>query len=309
MNHATNWWPGLIVLLGGAVAALAYFLIAQRRAPKVPSPGASAAVDDLEQRSARALEQLKELEAERHHYSEEQYAAEKARLERAAADALRLEDAARRKAPAPRGREAATSAGFWGRNPRLKGALWGGGVVGFFLLVGWVLRREQAPRTEEGSMTGRTPPGGAAPQAEDPVMAAAIKRLEANPDNVPVMNEVVHQLIRREAFQEATRYTDRAVGLDPFSVEARIHRSIVRAITTGDMPGTRTELEHLARTYPGTYEANLYAGAIAMKSGDKAAALHHFERYVAEAPKAEQPPMIAQSVSALRQELGSAKAP
>lgn len=313
--NPTNWWPGIIALATAMVGATAYLLLSLRRAKP------AGAGEDLEKQQAELeaqyqsiIHQLRELKAEQHHLSPEAYQSQRAELERRAADALRARDARALQArpgtmPAPAtAAAAAAGTGFLARHPELKGAFWGGGVVAFFGLLGVLLFREGKP--EEGTMDRGKPmqaqgPGQGADRGDD--MPRALEHVREHPEDAEGAALVAHELIRRQDWQQAFQVTERALGADPFHVENRIHRAMLKVVR-GD-PAGEAELQHLADTYPGSQEALLFLATATMQAGDKARALDALERYVAVAPPEEQSIEIYQAMAEFRRELGRPPAP
>ncbi len=318
MNQ-THWLPGLVVLLAGVIAGVLFVLLSRREAVKA-SREPDGAPDDLDQRYQTLLGQLKELKADQHQVAEGPYRAEFLRLEREAALVLKARaeqargnkhDQAKSQARADRKQEAASAASetFFGRHPSLKGALWGGGGVLFFVMLGLALNEETKPRVEGAEATGRSAsasttarPGGKAEPETEPEMKAAMDRVSKNPEDVAALAELSHELIRTQDFDQAQRLTLKASALDPYDVETRIHRAVLAAMRGGGKESVH-ELEHVAKTFPGSYEALLFAGAMWMEEGDKVRALQDFEQFMAEAPPQEQPPRLIEAVAQLRQEL------
>jgi tetratricopeptide (TPR) repeat protein len=317
----TNWIPALIVLALGVATALAFLLANRKRAAAATGDPKLA---DLDQRVQILLDQLRELEVERHEMGDA-YAAEKTRLEAAAAAALRERDslvkAARTSARRPALEAGVARESVWGqagsrpadptpapgvmaRHPKLQGALWGAGVALFIAGTAFVITREQRDRGEGGTITGRAPPGAEAMQKpnDDPELERAVARIKENPADLDHASSVSHELLRRQRYDEAEEIIRRALAVDPFHVELRIHHAVLRA-TRGDVQSAVEELGRLAR-YPDAYEALLFRGALAMQTGNSAVALDSFERYVAEAPPDQHPPQLASAISMLRQQLG-----
>lgn len=275
----TNWTPGLLVL--GVGIAVAVLILFSTRKPAGPVPSVrDEKLADLEQRLQLLLDQLRGLEAERHQLGDA-FGSEKARLERDAAAAMRARDeylqahpeALRVPAPtkgpqgspspAPASTGAASGAGVV--SPQLKGALWGAGVVLFFVGVGFALSKWQGDRGEDGIMTGRTPPGaevasaaGANPQ-EHPGLSEALARAKADPRDLEAASFAAHELIRLQRFDEAAVLTHQSLAVDPFHVESRVHRAVLQA-TEGQFRPSLEELGMLARTYPDAWEAHLFRG-------------------------------------------------
>ncbi|WP_375765572.1 tetratricopeptide repeat protein [Archangium gephyra] len=307
----TNWTPGLVVLAVGFIAAVLFLLT---RKGGAPAPEAKeGALEDLERRYQSLIEQLKELAADKHALEPERYESERKRLELEAASALRAraehqkKHGATQESPGTR-REAPVSTG--GLSPQLKGAMWGGGVVLFFAILSYTLVSNQLPRGEDAAATGKVPPGMGAnaganaqqPQ-EDPDLEQAMERLRNNPADLDAAALLSHELIRRRMFEEAHRVTQRALALDPFSVELRVHMSVLKAVR-GDEAGAEQELMMLVDTYPDAQEALLFLGSIALQKGDKAKALEHFERFAVEVPNEMHPPPLLAAIQQLRGELG-----
>jgi tetratricopeptide (TPR) repeat protein len=316
----THWAPGVAVLLLVGLGALIFVLRHWRASNPAPEKKTDDALANLDRRVQMLLDQLRELSADRHQMDETRFAADKARLEGEAANALKARDeythnpvaraqaaaaqAAVAKAPAPKG--------FFGEHPQLVGAFWGGGVVLFFVVLGIVLGREEKPRVDmekpaaaRGPMQQAPPP--AVPQApadDDKELKEAMARLAQHPEDLDLASHVGHELIRRQRFEEADRLTEQSLGFDPFHVESRIHRAILKT-THGATEQAVHELEHLAITYPHSEEARLFLGGLRMDLGDHRGALEAFERYVVEAPPDDVPPQLPQIIGQLHAELGT----
>jgi tetratricopeptide (TPR) repeat protein len=303
----TNWLPGLVVLAVGFIAA-ALYLLTQRFKDAPAQPPRDGALEDLERRYQSLIEQLKELAAEKHTLAPERYQEERTRLEREAVAALKAKDAYLKKqdggVKAPEPVPAPASTGFL--SPQLKGALWGGGIVLFFGALGYLLVSEQRPRGEDDTATGRVPPGATAQPMqpdEDSELAQAWEKLKANPGDLETAAQLSHELIRRQMYQDAERITVRGLAVDPFNVELRVHKGVLRAVR-GDEHGAEQELTTLVNTYPDAQEALLFLGAIAVRQGDKAKALEFFERFAVEVPSNLHPPPLLAAIQQLRGELG-----
>jgi tetratricopeptide (TPR) repeat protein len=304
MNE-TQWLPGIVVIAVSAAAAVGYLLLGTRRDAR---RGEADAVLDLDQRLGMLLEQLQGLEADKAALGPERYVAEKARLEAEAAGTLkeRAQAVALAQAPAapassePSAPKAAD--GFFARHPELRGAAWGAGVVLFVVALAWGLFAQTRDRGE-GGMTGRIPPGATAQAQPDDGFEAALRSAQADPSNLEATAMVVHELIRRQQFDEADNLTRRSLAADPFHVETRIHRAVLRS-TQGELREAMEELGQLSTLYPDSHEALLFRGVLAMQLGDKPAALESFERFWARAPVSERPPQLDGAIRQLRAELG-----
>ncbi len=326
MIHETNWLPGALMIALGVAAGVMALLFTRGRSAALGG-GRDVKLADLEHRVSFLLEQLRALETERHQLGEERFAQDKAKLELEAAEALRSRDAFAREiaaasAQARAGAGVATPAAatqpkdFAARHPQLVGALWGAGLVGFFVALGFVLMNAQSERgngeltgggpsmTSNGAGAGAGAGAGGMPAAqEDPVFKMALERAEKNPGDLEASSFAVHELIRLQQFDKADKITRQALAADPFHLETRIHHSVLRA-TEGHFDQAVEELGNLAKLYPGSHEALLFRGALAMQSGKLEIALESFERFASTAPAEEQPPQIQSAIAMLRQRLG-----
>jgi tetratricopeptide (TPR) repeat protein len=307
----TDWLPGILVLVLGLAAAAGALLFGRRRAPAGAKEARRAsATQDAEEaglRGARLLEQLRELEADKHQLSEETYQAESTRLQQQAADALRARDEARPSSPKPSAPEPSPPpTGFAGRHPQLTGAFWGAGVVVFFGALFLWLKQDVQPRTQGEGLTGTAGRGEASaePPPEDPAFTEALVRVRDDPGDVETSAHVVHELIRRQDYDEARLLTERSLGIDPFQSEARVHQAFLLAVA-GDPKAASSELQHLSTLYPNSSEALLFLGLLRMRAGDNHGAADAFERFLAEAPADEQPPQMRASLMGLLQQLKS----
>ncbi len=327
MTQQTNWLPGIIALAIALVCGIGYLLLQRRTgaAPSTPEPQRDGVLDDLDRRAQSLIEQLKELVADKHSLSPEQFEAEKSRLEREAAAALRAKDeylqqrkpgtaSAPGSAAAPVGQTAPAPTGFAARNPQLVGAMWGAGVMLFFGVLGYLLMSSLQPRTEGMEASGKVPPNsspmgqqqmGQQQEAvqEDAEFAQAKERLQANPNDLEAASFVAHEMIRNRDLEDAEKITNKALAVDPFHIESRVHLGVLHALR-GDVPSAEHELLELADTYPGAQEALLFLGFINLQSGRRDKALNLFERFTVEVPRDQYPPGIEAAIAQLRQEMG-----
>lgn len=313
----TNWLPGIIALGTALLAAIGFLLTSLRKHAPVPPPSAA---EDLETRYQSLILQLKEHTANKHLHAPEAWTAEQARLEQAAAGVLRekagvahegLKAAARAQKLAAAKAEAT---GFFAMNPAIKGALWGAGVVGFFVVLGVVLSKESKDRNDGQGMTGAVPGEGSRgpmqepQQQEDLELKAAMARANQSPDDIDALSNAAKELIARQMFDDAAPLVRRATSIDPYHVPTRTHRAVLRAVEGQTSPAL-DELQHIADTFEDAYDARLFAGMLALQANDRERALVQFERYVTEAPLDEQPPMLRKGIAQLKQELAQPPTP
>jgi tetratricopeptide (TPR) repeat protein len=308
--NAVNWTPGLVATVFGAVAGTGLVLF-HRRSGSVLSEQQDQ-LADLEQRVSALLEELRELVQDQHLLTAEEFALERGRIEKEAAAALRERDAFAKAlteasaAPAPVQAPAPSPL----MNPTLKGALYGGGTVLFFVVLGLLLGQESTPRNDGVPVTGGGAPAAAAPAEAppDPQFDGARAQLEKNPNDVELAAAVAHGLLAREQLGEAQRLTQHALGLDPFHTEHRVHAAMLRGMRGETVPALE-ELERIGRAHPDGTEALLFAGGLALELGEPRRALGNFEAYKAAVPPGQSPPRLEHVISLIRQQLGEAPAP
>jgi tetratricopeptide (TPR) repeat protein len=312
---STNWLPGIIAFGAALVTAITFLLMSVRKHAPVAKPSSA---EDLETRYQAMIHQLKEHAANKHIHTAEAWAAEQAQLEQAAAAVLRERAGVKHEALKAEARAAkkvarAEATGVLAKNPLLKGALWGVGVVGFFVLLGVVLSQESTTRVDGQEMTGMVP-GGAkgpmepAPPQEDVELKAAMDRANRSPDDIDALSNAAKELISRQMFEDAAPLIRRATALDPYHVQTRTHRAVMLAVE-GQTMTALDELQHVADTFEDAHEARLFAGMLALQAEDRERALVQLERYVAEAPIEEQPPMLRKGIAQLRQDVAQQNAP
>jgi tetratricopeptide (TPR) repeat protein len=310
--NGTDWLPGILTLTAALALAAGYVFFSLRRAkPAGQQEEAQKRSAELDARYQTAIQQLRELKAEQSKLTPEAYEAQRAELEKRAADALRAKET---QAPSPAPAQAAVAAatapkGFFARHPQLVGAMWGGGVVAFFGVLGILLFKEAKPKSEGPMERGpmQQAQGGGPQESGGDELAQAMERLREHPEDADTAAMVGHELIRRQEWVQAAEITARALGADPFHVENRIHRAVMKT-QRGD-PAGEAELQHLADTYPGAQEALLFLASAQAQAGDKAKALENLERYVSVAPPEEQSIELYQAMAQFRRELGRPPAP
>lgn len=297
-----NWTPGFLFLGAGGLAAIAFALLFGAKHKPAPKP---ATPEDLDARYQTIIGQLKEHAASKHLLEAQEWAAEQARLEHAAAQVLRekagvTHEAEKAKARAEKAAKHQPAAPRWVVN-----GLIGAAVIGFFVVLGVVLTGESKARDDGMEMTGKVPGDGARPpmqqgkSPEDAEFDRIREQLARAPDDLEVLSDATASLIRMQEYEGANELVQRATSIDPYHVTTRIHRAVLQA-AQGQTVVARAELEHLAATYDEGYPALLFAGALAMESDEPKVALGHFERFAETARPSEVPPMLMQAIAQLR---------
>jgi len=300
----TNWLPGLLMLAAGAIAALAYVFGAQRTAGEASK---ATGPDDLDARYQAKLAELRDHHASRHLQKADEWEATKRRLEGEAASVLKERNGLKHEKTKAAGRAQqkaiakAKDTSITGKNPALTGALIGGAVVGFFVLLGFNLSQSTGER--KGGMQAMGASSATPEQAEqrdDPRLLALGERVQVSPEDPEAVGDLAMYLVRRQAFEDARPLVDRVTQLDPYSVKGRVARAVLRAVD-GDAKDSEDDLEHLSAYYPEAYDAFMFAGLIAMETNDAPRAIKNLEAYLATAPAVEQPPMMRGLIAQLKQ--------
>lgn len=334
MNE-TQWLPGIFALAVALAGAGLYLLFARRpqagEDASSPAPSADGAAEELERQAQLALDAVRSHREAKHLQAPEAWEAELKRLELAAATALKARDegvsaASTQPASAP-ARKAPPATGVLGvfdRHPALKVAVWGSGVVLFFVALGLVLGQESQERKDGMEATGTVPPMGVptgvehdhdgdgipdhANHDDPPQLAAALERFRRNPLDLDAAGESSHILIQLQRTDEADLIVKRALAVDPFAAELRVHRAVIQALR-GDTEGARQELQLLVDLYPGSEEALLFLGSLAMMEGREAEGLEHFEHFAVDVPQVMQPSELLPAIAELRMSIRGADVP
>lgn len=288
MNPATDWAPGVIVLLAALAVGL-FVLLRSRRGAALPAP-TRARKDELSLQKDALYGLLREHAALKGAVGEAEWAAERDRLELEAARVFveleRVGDGAATAAPA--------GPTFGQRNPRLVGALWGAGVMLFVGALGLALQDFTKPRAEGGSLTGGNGGigGGAdAAAAQEPALSPAQEariatlraEVQAAPDDADARNRLGHALLHAGKLMEAFNEAEAVAKLRPEDAEARTHQAIV-LIAIGDTKTASSALDKVIEREPGFAEALAYRGALHFQMGEAEPAVALLERAVAADP-------------------------
>ena len=308
----SHWIPGIVVLSIGLIAGALYLLFGRKHAATAPADR----VSDAQRRVDSLLAQLREHQGEKHQMDPAAWDAERDRLERAAAAAMRARDEVTKapEAPAPgkKGTPApapAAPAGFFGRHPQLVGAAWGAGLVVFFGALGLWLAQDQKPRGAGDTATGtagRDAPGTPGAADDDRDFQAALSRVKDNPGaDLSLTAEVIRELIGRTDFQQALELNERALGVDPFRTDLRVHRAFLKVVQ-GDREAGLAELGRLADLYPDGASALIFRGMAHMQARENREALSDFEGYLAVTPPQNVPPQLRAGIAQLRAQVTGA---
>lgn len=267
-------WPHALGAIGvGALGGAGLAVGLARRGPQGLKETARA---DLEARRDSLFVELRELDDTRDKLDDTLYDRERARLRQSAADVLRALDAAGVATPTepkPRGAPAWSE-----RNPRLSSVLWGVGAAVLVLALYQGLRDDTRARGANDGLTGgKTPEGGAMPDA----FAAELARLEAavaaNPADIKTSNELGHLYIGMGRAMDAWKLAEEVVKLDADNAEARVHQAVTLE-TIGDREMAKKLLDRVLVAHPDFAEALGYRGVHHARDGERDKAIELFMR-------------------------------
>jgi len=289
LTPPTDWTPGIIVL-SAALSLGIGLVLRSRRGAALPAPETTRRDELLRQKEA-LYGLLREHEAARGAAAAD-WAAERDRLELDAARVLRELDALAD--PAVAG--AARAPSFGARNPKLVGALWGGGAVLFLGALALTLQEFSAPRQEGATMTGNASPGGSggggspgggaqpispAQQAE---IAALTAKVEAAPADVAARNALGHALLQAGKLMDSYQQAEAVVKIAPDDAESRTHQAIA-LLAIGESDKATAMLDRVLQVAPDFGEALAYRGALHFQNAEGEQAIAMFERALVAAPE------------------------
>jgi tetratricopeptide (TPR) repeat protein len=259
-----TWGPPIVVLLLALVAAMAALLWFQSRG--LERKAAVTAADrarELDARKAILLDEIRELEADRHKLNASQLEAQREVLLQSAADVLREADAPTAPEAAPVAARSRAPIG------------WLIGAVAFFALLGLGLSKFSTPRQD-----AMAPPPPMAETAPSPEVISAQQALEANPNDLKALNVLTHDALHKRDVQAAMDLLDRARAIDPNDVEVQTHLAVLQ-IAVGMFDRADAALDKALAASPDFGEAWIWKGVVALNQKDVPAAKVALEKAVA----------------------------
>lgn len=314
-------WIGASVATGiGVVAGIIgswWALRRDRQRHAFTIPNNSPTSDDIASRLEQQLAQLRELDAARDKLDPASYATERATLVQHAANSMRIAEALRTTqnalAPTPHGHYQATmtprqsnadddhgnatpAIGFLRARPQLRGALWGGGIVGAAMFLYFTVQDAQHPRASSNAMpmpqaaadTGNgsnATTAGHPQEAESESITQLTQWLTDHPEDTDALAKLSHKLLRAMMLNEAGIVNERLLKLNPNHPEGKIHAAVLRASQgNGEQADALRDLTALVTADPTLHEAWFFRGMLSMQAGDMATMKESFEGYLKHAP-------------------------
>jgi cytochrome c-type biogenesis protein CcmH/NrfG len=290
MSTETSMIPGAIALVVGSVSAL---LVASRITRNASDSETDTPVLDLEEEVGHAVLMLRDLEYHRNRIDPASYLAQKQKLEKEAAQALRERDVQvkvlQEKKETNIMPDEKQGEGFLHNRPQLKGFLWGALVMSVGFGLYFSVSTQAVPRVQGGGMTGAQP---AAPMQARPDQAGApntevqelLTKLKENPKDVESMARLGRILLFQQLHTEAKMVTERALQIDPGHTGAQINQAMVAA-GQGNATGALTQLSAILERDAKSYDAWFFKGMLSMQTGDNAGMKKSFGQFVALAPE------------------------
>ena len=290
----------MLMPFGVAVGGALFGLLIAWRFLKLEESASITPLVDLDERVEHLIALLKDLEQQQGRLEPDFYQAEKARLEKEAADALaQRQDVAQelsrnviKPADTKRGEAPTAPIGFLESRPGLKGFLWGalavGTAAGLFISV----QNESGIRPEGGSMTGNSPVGETPPATQAPVnseIEELIGQLRQNPNDLAAMVRLSRVLLARQMFGEAEVIVKRALEVDPKSLGALTSQAMITA-SRGDVDGAKGALTSVLKQDKRYADAWFFRGMLAMQAGqndEMKAFMTEYVRYAEPSPRRE----------------------
>ena len=289
MSTETSMIPGTIALVIGSVSAL---LVLSKISRKASDTETDTPVLDLEEEVGHAVLMLRDLEHHKNRIDPSSYQAQKEKLEKEAADALRQRDAQVKAMKEMKEHKVMSqdkqSGGFLHSRPQLKGFLWGALVMSVGFGLYFSVSTQAVPRVAGAGMTGAQPeapaaqarPAQGAPNTE---VQELLTKLKENPKDVDSMARLGRILLFQQLHNEAKMVTERALQIAPDHTGAQINQAMVAA-GQGNAAAALTQLNAILERDAKSYDAWFFKGMLSMQSGDNDGMKKSFEQFVALAP-------------------------
>jgi cytochrome c-type biogenesis protein CcmH len=263
MAGAVDWVPGLVVLAVGLLAG--FFIVRRTAATAAAAPPARAttalARRDLEARRDALVDQLRELGPWGGP------AAERARLEREAAEVLREIDVlAQAKAPRPAERDVAAAVAPGRDRSALKGFLWGTASAGMLALLLFLVSRSATEREAGGSVTGEVPGGPGAAADEDAELARMRQAVERSPDDLEGRMALARAALARQDMMTVFDQTRAVLERQPGHPRALSYQALVR-LAMGQAETAEGMLKEALATDPDLLEGYVHLSLVHLRQG------------------------------------------
>ncbi|MGK2857072.1 MAG: tetratricopeptide repeat protein [Thermoanaerobaculia bacterium] len=270
-----EWTLPVAMLLGGLViGTIVAFVVSRRGAKTKVEEAASDAmpleleIRDLDAKRDSLFHQLRELDDTSAKRDAAQLALERYELELEAARTLRrLDELTGRHAPGKRKisakagvkdavviEEPSAPASPW------KGFLWGIGSAAAIAALVIFVAKSADERGDGGSMTGNIPGGGGMQSGEgapDAELQQLLSRVQANPNDLDLRNELAFQQLMREQLMGVFETTQYVLERRPGDPAAMTYQSVVR-LAMGQTAEAEQMLKQAIEARPDLLDARVY---------------------------------------------------
>ena len=282
-----DWALPVAMLVGGLVIGTIVAILVSRRGARTRKDEATSdamprelEIRDLDAKRDSLFDQLRELDDTSTKRDADQLAAERYELELEAASTLRrLDELTGRHAPSRRAGAVATSATGAAAEvvtvapppSPYKGFLWGIGSAAAIVALVLFVAKSADERGEGGSMTGNTElgsgmqPAGGAGQA-DPELQQILSRVEANPNDLELRNELAFQQLMREQLMSVFETTQYVLERRPGDPAALTYQSVVR-LAMGQSAVAEQMLKQAIEARPDLLDARVYLSLTYAQTG------------------------------------------
>ena len=235
------WAPGLFAAGIGLVASL--LLDMRLRKAGSGNHELESSLADLDERASHFIALLRDLDEQRDRLNADTFAAEKSRLERLAADALRQRDgkkagggSSKKKTTPKKKAVEPPSQGFFEKHPELKGFVWGTVVVGLGVFMYSLVVTESRPRGANDSITGNSSMMEAPQQGgENPELSAMqsearrlLQRVQQDPNDTDALMQLAEFLMQAGAYPEAASVVQKVLEIKPDHTAAQAFAAKMR---------------------------------------------------------------------------------
>lgn len=331
---ANGWWTAFLVVHAGILLGNLAMAVLLQRGDAASLLAAEGRHQDLSDSRAIVIEQLRNLESERHKLSDDDYTRERTALVAVGAEASRQLD----QGPTPsadgapmsqdpttdpvtalvgrlRQEQMANPAAFEQALSRLglggppasaipgewKGAGYALLLVGIIAILSRDAGQSAKDRAPGMGMTGgdsigmsEAPMQNSEPSTIDPETQALNDRLAANPNDLEAINLLTERALGRQDLKKAMELNARALEVAPKDQDARVYQQVLRAFI-GRRPEALIGLDEVLAENPVHHRALVYRGLLSMQD-EPAKAVEVFERAVA----IEDSPQLQQALAEAR---------
>lgn len=260
---------------------------------------------DLQARYRQYVALLQDLQEQHDRISSDVYAIQKATYEAHAAQALEQmmqKQAQLQQLKETRMHSSRSQPRTAAPSGQLKGFVWGALTMGLLAFL-WSLvqseSRTQPPMQPAAPMANAAPGAttaaspGTAPSPDVAKMHELAEAIRAEPNNVTLLLQFAHVLLRAQMLEEAKTINDRALKLEPNNLEALTHAAVLAA-SEGNMPAAEVGLDTIVGKHPTFSEAWFFRGMLALQQGKTERMRESFEAFIQHAEDGPQKQRVQQ---------------